>query len=305
MHNWPTKKLSLEAPSLSELASLLDSGLKAYFNHAASSVATCPDLQQAPFHLAASGISGNERIADIGGPLNLHPTPKLDRKYSLLDTMKEMGMNNERGFVLGAGAGPFHVVGMNSELMPNLSYEGSKIKNLTHLAKIGIKDECICEPIPSNSTDFALMANLFGSDGIRGEVIKVVARGRIGKLNFVAAIQEILKTNYGQRPVSIGGVFVIRKGKALLHVMPDFSLDPLEVNQMKDWLRFFEMSAPLVCLTVFHSYDPGLDLRMEHTHCFSDHGEGGHYHNDTTLDDVEYEAYLNTAKVLYRIDQPE
>ncbi|GBN58145.1 Ester hydrolase C11orf54 [Araneus ventricosus] len=48
----------------------------------------------------------------------------------------------------------------------------------------------------------------------------------------------------------------------------------------------------------------GLNLRVEHTHCFSDHGVGGHYHEDTTPEDVEYEGYFNLAETLYRIDQP-
>jgi hypothetical protein len=45
-------------------------------------------------------------------------------------------------------------------------------------------------------------------------------------------------------------------------------------------------------------------LRMEHTHCFSDHGDGGHYHFDTTPENVEYEAYFNIAKIIYRVDLP-
>ena len=90
-----------------------------------------------------------------------------------------------------------------------------------------------------------------------------------------------------------------------MHVMPDFSAQPLNTNEEKQkWLRYYDMSAPLVCLSVFHSYDPGLSLRMEHTHCFSEHGEGGHYHFDVTPDEVEYEGYFQVAKVLYRIDRP-
>lgn len=103
--------------------------------------------------------------------------------------------------------------------------------------------------------------------------------------------------------MSLGGVFVIRKGKARVHVMPGFSEVPLRGREeVEGWLRYFEMGAPLVCLSVFHSFDPGLGLRMEHTHCFSGHGEGGHYHGDVTPEEVEYEAYFNVAKVLYRID---
>jgi len=75
--------------------------------------------------------------------------------------------------------------------------------------------------------------------------------------------------------------------------MPDFSKTPLKTKEeVNEWLRYFDMAASLACLSVFHSYDPGLDLQMEHTHCFSDHNEGGHCHEDTTPDEVEYEAYF-------------
>lgn len=48
----------------------------------------------------------------------------------------------------------------------------------------------------------------------------------------------------------------------------------------------------------------GLDLRVEHTHCFSHHGEGGHYYIDTTPDSVEYLGYFVPAEFVYRIDRP-
>ncbi|CAH3120230.1 unnamed protein product [Porites lobata] len=40
----------------------------------------------------------------------------------------------------------------------------------------------------------------------------------------------------------------------------------------------------------------GLDLRVEHFHCFSDHGEGGHYHYDVTPDEVQYSGFCNLAE---------
>ena len=48
----------------------------------------------------------------------------------------------------------------------------------------------------------------------------------------------------------------------------------------------------------------GLDLRVEHFHCFSDHGEGGHYHYDVTPDEVQYSGFFNLAEKIYRIDRP-
>ncbi|KAG1659992.1 Ester hydrolase C11orf54 [Nymphon striatum] len=87
---------------------------------------------------------------------------------------------------------------------------------------------------------------------------------------------------------------------------PDFSPCPLNSeDEVNKWLKFYEMQAPLVCLSEFVSSDPGLDLRIEHTHCFSNHGDGGHYHYDTTPNDVEYLGYYNIAEYMYRIDRPE
>lgn len=45
-------------------------------------------------------------------------------------------------------------------------------------------------------------------------------------------------------------------------------------------------------------------MRVEHTHCFSDHGEGGHYHEDTEPEVVEYEGYFSVAEQIYRFDPP-
>ena len=51
-------------------------------------------------------------------------------------------------------------------------------------------------------------------------------------------------------------------------------------------------------------YFQDLDLRVEHFHGFSAHGDGGHYHYDTTPNDVAYSAYFNVAEFMFRIDRP-
>lgn len=48
----------------------------------------------------------------------------------------------------------------------------------------------------------------------------------------------------------------------------------------------------------------GLDLRVQHFHSFSLHGEAGHYHYDTTPDIAEYLGYFNFGEEIYRIDRP-
>lgn len=128
MTSLPIKSHPLDPHPLTDLASLLATNLKPHFRDVSASVVRCPDLRQPPFHLAASGLCGNEKIADIGGPPYLHPFPNFTKKYEFLDLPKLLEMSPGKGFMLGAGAGPFHVVGRNSELMPNLSYEGDEVR---------------------------------------------------------------------------------------------------------------------------------------------------------------------------------
>ena len=163
------------------------------------------------------------------------------------------------------------------------------------------------------------MMNLYGSSGLPGPVVKITARSRKGnQKSFTECLRRALHDAYGDaRPISMGGVFLIKSGKARFHVMPDFppksELPFKSPKQLNDWLTSHNFEAPIVCLTVFHSADPGkrLGLRMEHTHCFSVEGgeRGGHYHYDLEagdgVEEVEYEAYFNTAKAIYRTDKPD
>ena len=303
MSELTVQKVDLNPPLLEDLICCIKSELQQNFKSTSTSIEICPDLQQAPYNLAFAGLCGSPRVADVGGQPNLAPTPDFTKKYDLLNIATLMEIPEGQGALLGAAAGPFHIVGVNSELMPNLSWKNEEILNETHFAKVGDDGSILCKKLPSH--DCALMANLFGSAGLSGPVLHITASSRTGSLNFTEAIRKALRDAFGTRTISLGGVFLISKGKAKLHVMPDFSPTPLITDEQKrQWLRFYEMEAPLVCLSVLHSYDPGLDLRIEHTHCFSDHGEGGHYHCDTTPEDVQYEAWFNTAEVLYRIDRP-
>lgn len=311
----------LSPPSLDELSNVLRPALEANFQKATISVEQCPDLRQPPFHLAAEGLSGNESVADIGGQPNLFPEPRLDCKYNLLDIAREMKLSPDRGHLLGAGAGPFHVIGVNSELSPNLSWKDNfdNVQNLTYYTKFdgsNGKHAALCERSPTS--DCALMMNLYGSSGLPGYVLKITGRARKGdQKSFTECIRKALYAKYGDdQPISMGGIFLLKTGKAHFHVMPDFppkeQLPFKDAKQLNDWLTYHDFEAPIVCLTVFHSADPGkkLGLRMEHTHCFStnDSNSGGHYHYDIEageeVEEVEYEGYFNVARTLYRVDKP-
>ncbi|OAP54592.1 hypothetical protein AYL99_11040 [Fonsecaea erecta] len=338
---WPVKKVELSPPSLASLADAIASGLSSNFAVSSCTVSTPPDLTHAPYHLAGPGLGGSPRIVEVGGPPNLSPSPNLTKRYDLAAIARQADMSPTTGFLLGAGAGPFDVLGQNAELMPNYAYGAAAgqgvggvevVRNRTHYAKITPADTVCCAPIPHANTGFAFMCNLFCCDGVPVECLHVTARTRTGPLNFTATIQHALRAAFGdQQLISLGGVFLIKKGTAKLHVMPDFPAQPFTSRaDLERWLRYFDMSfggeadeqkgtGPLVCLSVLHSgHDGGLGLRMEHTHCFTvsaggfgadtdaETTKGGHYHYDLdeTRDEIEYEGWFNVAECVYRVDQP-
>ena len=306
----------LSQPSLEELADKLTAPLAANFEESSVTVVPCPDLRQAPFHLATEGLSGDEKVADVGGQPNLFPRPRLDCRWSLLDLAKGMGMSPEGGSLIGAGAGPFHVIGQNCELCPNLSWEGDfdHVENSTYFMEV---DQGTGQPNvkKSPSLDCGLMVNLFGSSGHPGNVLKITGWNRKGsEKSFTECIRKGLSAAYGDnQTISLGGAFIVKSGKVRYHIMPDFPKQPFKGRgEVEKWLTYHDFDEPVVCLSVLHSADPGdrMGLRIEHTHGFSATGAncGGHYHYDLDGDDgqvVEYEGYFNIAKVLYRIDRPE
>lgn len=294
------EKRALHVPPLEEVADLLQRELKAAFSEVEVGVVECPDLTEEPFMLSDKGLSGKPRLADVGGVPYLVPLAQ-DKKYSLNTIAKQLDIPN--AFIIGPGAGPRHHVGTNCELVANVKF-GDKVANNTHIARLREDGSCDLQKL-KDSVDFCCLGNLFVCEGQPGKVIRVHAKKRTGPENFVTTMRNILAHHYKDKPVGVGGVFLLKEGKAKLHIMPDYSKTPLYTDEdVNNWLKFFNMSAPLICVGTFISHDPGLDLRVEHIHCFSNHGEGGHYHTDTTPDDAEYVGYFNVAEFMFRIDRP-
>ncbi|CAN7987215.1 unnamed protein product, partial [Ixodes pacificus] len=232
----------------------LSDGLRSNFEHVQVDVVDCPDLQQKPFMLASEGICGQPRLADIGGVPYLVPIVQTDKIYDLEKVMKQTDVPD--GFAIGAGAGPYHTVGINCEMMLNTKCGQNPVNN-SHYAKIGEDGSCVLGKLSGPPCEFCLMGNFLISEGKQGKVIKVSAKKRTGQENFVTAMRNGLKAKYGTEPVGMGGAFLLAQGKAKLHIMPMFSTAPLLTDAaMNQWLKFFEMNAPLVCLSTFVSHDP-------------------------------------------------
>ncbi|XP_011503427.1 PREDICTED: uncharacterized protein LOC105366625 [Ceratosolen solmsi marchali] len=298
-------KRELHVPTLDEVKNVFIKALKANFEEVEVEVIDCPDLTEEPFTLAAPGLGGRLTIVDVGGPPYLLPLAQKDKIYDIQPLLKELKYG-DRAFVAGAGAGPWPYLNSNCELMMNVMINSNKIKNATHIASVDKNNEtCVLETLKGNETRFAVLANLFLCEGIPGKVLKVHVKKRIGKRDFINTMQQALTEHYTDKLVGLGGSFVIKEGKVKQHVMPDFSDKPLNnLQELNNWLHFYDMTAPLIAVGTFISAETDLDLRVQHFHSFSHHGEGGHYHIDTTPDTVEYLGYFNLGETLYKVDQP-
>ncbi|CAB3252145.1 unnamed protein product [Arctia plantaginis] len=306
----PIKEKALHQPPLQEVADVLSKGLTSSFATVQVSVEDSPDLTKGPYNLTSPGLTGNEKLVEIGGPPYLLPLVQRDKIYDLALLAKHL--QRDPAFIAGAGAGPWPHIGVNCEGIINLSIKNGSIDQGTRIVTV----EPLGAPkgtglylqrrLPNNETRTALLGNYLLSEGKPGKVIKVVAKTRIGQSNFITAIRETLKNHYGDKVVGLGGTFLLRAGKVKFHVMPDFSTKPLcSDSDVDTWLHYFEMKAPITHVGTLVSGDLGLDLRVQHFHGFSAHGDGGHYHYDTTPEEVEYEGYFVVAGSLVRVDQPQ
>ncbi|KAL0272610.1 UNVERIFIED_CONTAM: hypothetical protein PYX00_005514 [Menopon gallinae] len=304
VENIPFECVDLYQPEIGEIVKVLQDKLKSHFKDVTVEVTECPDLTKPPYHLVCKGLGGSPTIIEIGGAPYLLPRVMKEKLYDLKDVAKIVDV--KPSYMLGAGAGPWPYLGRNAEMIINLEIENNNVNNKTRIAKVDTKTGgCEVEILPDTECRNALLSNIYCSQGREGEVLKIVCKERIGKDNFITAIRTILAEHFEDKLIGLGGVFLVKEGKVLQHVMPDFSKDEIHTEtQLNNWLKFYEMSAPLVAVGTLVTADKGLDLRLQHFHSFSLHNEGGHYHYDTTPDTVEYIAYFGLGEKLYRLDRP-
>lgn len=299
-----TKK-QLHVPSLDEVKEVLKEGLLTNFAEFQVEVVDCPNLMQEPFTLAAPGLGGNPTLLEIGGPPFLLPMVQRNKVYDIRQLLNHLQYNKD-SFVVGAGAGPWPYANTNCELMMNVAISSSNVTNGTRISSVDkTNGNCVLQTLPNEETRCALLANLFVSEGKPGKVLQVRAKKRTGNDDFIACMQKAIAQHYQNNLVGLGGTFLMKDGKIKQHIMPDFSATPLNTEaQLNNWLNFFNMSTPLIAVGTFVSSESDVDLRVQHFHSFSHHGEGGHYHIDTTPETIEYLGYFNLGTTLYRIDQP-
>ncbi|KAL7015180.1 hypothetical protein ACKWTF_016325 [Chironomus riparius] len=295
-------------PTLDELAKAITPGLNDNFAEVTLSIVDCPDLSKAPFHLASSGIDGDTVVLEYGSPDYLLPLVDRSKIYDLVPLVKNIqGYENKDFFLAGAGAGPHPLINQNCEGIMNLKVDkNGEIVNETHISRVTEDGLMEVQKVPTSETRSALLGNVFLSEGRAGKVLKVSCKKRIGSENFISSMRLSMAKHFKDTTVGVGGVFLLKKGKAKQHVMDDFSKTPINTeDELNNWLKFYDMSAPLIAVGTFVTDKADLDLRLQHFHSFSQHGEAGHYHYDVTPDIAEYEGYFNVGARIVRIDRPD
>ena len=103
-------------------------------------------------------------------------------------------------------------------------------------------------------------------NGEKGKVVKVKVSCRKGDQ---ASLTQVIRAGLknipgvgGDKQLGLGGVFRMESGTAKAHVNPDFDVlpenyyDREQMKCVKDFLKFYSFSAPLLCFTCVWTDEP-------------------------------------------------
>ena len=307
------EKADFKEISLEKISEALQSGLIKNYYQVEVSVQDCPNLKE--WGCPAEGISGNERIIDVGGEPYMHDPKHLGAEFDYEEISKKIGC--EKSYALGAGSGAMSCLdGHCGELVINENLITSESKSI--IARVGTNKECIAEKYTARK--HGGLGNVYYTDGVKGKVIKIKIKGRSGDQGSLPqAMRKALTDNLpikDNEHIALAGIFRILKGQIKSHVQPDYAdikheyYDAKQMKCVKDFLQFYEPVGPeLQGYSVLWTGDPtggNLDLREsgEHTHfhSYTKENVAGHYHFDVTPNDIEYEGYFNIAKEVHRVN---
>lgn len=246
------------------------------------------------------------------------PLVNREKVYDLAEIIpKHVGSEGypDGWYACGAGAGPWPSQGSNCEMVVNLKLDkdGTVQNNKSRVAltSSGSEEDITVNHLTNQESRCALLANIFVSGG-KGNVLEIKCSTRVDKLvNLTRAIREALREEFGDKPVALGGLFSVTHSDTKIHVMRDFSSTPLRSEEdLNTWLKFFHIKPPMLFQSVLVSTDPGLDLRVDHSHGWrlnenEEKEQAGHYHYDDMPDTVEYHAIYAAAEKIIRIDKPQ
>jgi len=126
------EKADFKEISLDKISEALQSGLIKNYHQVEVSVQDCPNLKE--WGCPAEGISGNERIIDVGGEPYMHDPKHLGAEFDYEEISKKIG--SEKSYALGAGSGAMSCLdGHCGELVINENLITSESKSI--IARVG------------------------------------------------------------------------------------------------------------------------------------------------------------------------
>ena len=267
MSQFPLKVIDAHEPGMKIIKRCLEANLKEYFESVQIDLEVCPNLSEVPFNFPISSISKGA-ILDVGGPFSIEPWADYTKKFSmdqLLDLCNILHVPNDTLF--GPCGGPFWEVGKNSEMVACKQSKHSKSESFLGLVDKNNK-ACFQETLTCN---FGLLGNFFTcSDEPEATVLRIKAGKRLTNKNFTNGIQKSIAVDFPSQVISLGGVFTMSGSQVNCHIMSDFSTTPLDsLKKVKEWLSFYSFDSPMTFASVLHGHDPGLNLRVEHSHGYN------------------------------------
>ena len=145
-------------PSLFDISKALDKGLKENYQDVQVNVIDCPNLKQ--WGCPAEGISGNEKIIDVGGEPYMHDPKLIGAEFDYEEISKKIG--SEKSYALGSGSGAMSCLnGHCGELVVSENLITSESKSV--VARVGKNKECIVEKYTARK--HGGLSNIYYSDG--------------------------------------------------------------------------------------------------------------------------------------------
>ena len=95
------EKAKFHQISLEQVSEALKKGLSKNYIKVDVSIVKCPDLRK--WDCPAEGISGNQRIIDVGGEPYMHDKRFIGTEFDFEEIAKRIG--SEKSYALGAGSG--------------------------------------------------------------------------------------------------------------------------------------------------------------------------------------------------------
>ncbi|XP_050451320.1 ester hydrolase C11orf54 homolog isoform X1 [Cataglyphis hispanica] len=298
----------LFTPTLENLKNVLYDALNPYFEEFEIAVVSCPCLTRAPYNLAAAGLSGNTGILELGDFDNFYPRPRTNFAFNIQDILSRY---NYDVFVIGSGFATQPSMPYNGHLTMN-AVVSTNHRNIINNSCIAFKRDNEFRVVNINGHNqikCCLFGHFFFSEGKRGPVIKIRAKGRRSRSNIILLIQNAL-SNLCQREqiIGLGIVLVLNGGKTAQFILPhDFiNYDYNEGEHCHHRCRPYALDCEnLIALGAINSepslpeeYNRGVILENIHSmfNIFRNSKSGGNFLNDVTPEETEYIVYINIAQ---------